>query len=126
MNTVISFIIVLGLLIFVHEFGHFIWAKLFGVKVLKFSLGFGPKLVSKQFGETEYLISAFPLGGYVKMFGENPAEAADENIAAAEMHRSFSMRPVWQRFIIVAGGPIFNLIFALLLFFFIVLAAGLP
>ena len=126
MNTVISFIIVLGLLIFVHEFGHFIWAKLFGVKVLKFSLGFGPKLVSKQLGETEYLISAFPLGGYVKMFGENVAEAADENISAADMHRSFSMRPVWQRFIIVAGGPIFNLIFALLLFFFIVLAAGLP
>jgi len=126
MNTVISFIIVLGLLIFVHEFGHFIWAKLFGVKVLKFSLGFGPKLVSKQLGETEYLISAFPLGGYVKMFGENPAEAADENITAADMNRSFSMRPVWQRFIIVAGGPIFNLIFALLLFFFIVLAAGLP
>ena len=122
----ISFIIVLGLLIFVHEFGHFIWAKLFGVKVLKFSLGFGPKLVSKQLGETEYLISAFPLGGYVKMFGENPTEAADENMTAADMHRSFSMRPVWQRFIIVAGGPFFNLIFAFLLFFFIVLAAGLP
>ena len=122
----ISFIIVLGLLIFVHEFGHFIWAKLFGVKVLKFSLGFGPKLVSKQLGETEYLISAFPLGGYVKMFGENPTEAADENMTAADMDRSFSMRPVWQRFIIVAGGPFFNLIFAFLLFFFIVLAAGLP
>lgn len=122
----ISFIIVLGMLIFVHEFGHFIWAKLFGVKVLKFSLGFGPKLVSKQLGETEYLISAFPLGGYVKMFGENPAEAPDENMPAADMHRSFAMRPVWQRFIIVAGGPFFNLIFAFLLFFFIVLAAGLP
>lgn len=121
----ISFIIVLGLLIFVHEFGHFIWAKMFNVKVLKFSLGFGPKLIGRQIGETEYLISAFPLGGYVKMFGENPGEVSEE-MGAKDLDRSFSMRPVWQRFIIVAGGPIFNLIFAMFLFFFIVVAAGLP
>ncbi len=73
MVSVISFIIVLGILIFVHEFGHFLFAKLFGIKVLKFSLGFGPKVVGFQGGETEYLISAFPLGGYVKMVGENPS-----------------------------------------------------
>lgn len=126
MNTIVSFIVVLGMLIFVHEFGHFIWAKLFGVKVLKFSLGFGPKLISKQLGETEYLVSAFPLGGYVKMFGESPGEVAEEKMTGADIRCSFSMRPVWQRFIIVAGGPFFNLVFAFLLFFFIVLAAGLP
>jgi regulator of sigma E protease len=126
MNTLISFAIVLGLLIFVHEFGHFIWAKFFGVKVLKFSLGFGPKLISKQYGETEYLISAFPLGGYVKMFGENPGELAEERLSPAELKRSFATRPVWQRFIIVAGGPIFNLFFAMFLFFIIVFVAGLP
>ena len=126
MNTLISFAIVLGLLIFVHEFGHFIWAKLFGVKVLKFSLGFGPKLISKQYGETEYLISAFPLGGYVKMFGENPGELAEERLSPGELKRSFATRPVWQRFIIVAGGPVFNLIFAMFLFSMIVLVAGLP
>ena len=126
MNTLISFAIVLGLLIFVHEFGHFIWAKFFGVKVLKFSLGFGPKLISKQYGETEYLISAFPLGGYVKMFGENPGELAEERLSPGELKRSFATRPVWQRFLIVAGGPVFNLIFAMLLFFIIVLVAGLP
>lgn len=126
MNTLISFVIVLGLLIFVHEFGHFVWAKFFGVKVLKFSLGFGPKLISRQFGETEYLISAFPLGGYVKMFGENPGELADAPPSEADLHRSFSSRPVWQRFIIVAGGPLFNLLFAVLLFFLIVLVAGMP
>jgi len=126
MNTLISFAIVLGLLIFVHEFGHFLWAKLFGVKVLKFSLGFGPKLVGRQFGETEYLISAFPLGGYVKMFGENPGEVAEDDLSPAELKRSFATRPVWQRFIIVAGGPIFNLIFAMFLFFIIVLVAGMP
>jgi regulator of sigma E protease len=126
MNTLISFAIVLGLLIFVHEFGHFIWAKFFGVKVLKFSLGFGPKLVSRQYGETEYLISAFPLGGYVKMFGENPGELAEERLSPGELKRSFATRPVWQRFIIVAGGPVFNLIFAMFLFFIIVWVAGLP
>jgi len=126
MNTVISFIIVLGLLIFVHEFGHFVWAKFFGVKVLKFSLGFGPKLISRQYGETEYLISAFPLGGYVKMFGENPGELAEEKLSPGELKRSFATRPVWQRFIIVAGGPLFNLIFAVFLFFLIVLVAGMP
>ena len=126
MNTIISFAIVLGLLIFVHEFGHFVWAKFFGVKVLKFSLGFGPKLISRQFGETEYLISAFPLGGYVKMFGENPGELAEERLSPGELNRSFATRPVWQRFIIVAGGPLFNLIFAMFLFFIIALSAGLP
>jgi regulator of sigma E protease len=126
MNTLISFAIVLGLLIFVHEFGHFIWAKFFGVRVLKFSLGFGPKLISKQYGETEYVVSAFPLGGYVKMFGENPSEVAEGKLSSDELKRSFATRPVWQRFIIVAGGPIFNLIFAMFLFFFIVFVAGLP
>jgi regulator of sigma E protease len=126
MNTLISFIVVLGLLIFVHEFGHFIWAKFFGVRVLKFSLGFGPKLVSKQYGETEYLISAFPLGGYVKMFGENPGDITEDELTADELKRSFATRPVWQRFVIVAGGPIFNLIFAAFLFFLIVFVAGLP
>ncbi|MGW8160856.1 MAG: RIP metalloprotease RseP [Desulfobulbales bacterium] len=126
MNTLISFAIVLGLLIFVHEFGHFLWAKLFGVKVLKFSLGFGPKLIGRQFGETEYLVSAFPLGGYVKMFGESPADMADEDLTPEELQRSFATRPVWQRFIIVAGGPLFNIIFAMVLFCLIVLVAGLP
>jgi regulator of sigma E protease len=126
MNTIISFAIVLGLLIFVHEFGHFIWAKFFGVKVLKFSLGFGPKLLGRQFGETEYLVSAFPLGGYVKMFGENPSELAEEELSPDELKRSFGERPVWQRFIIVAGGPVFNLLFAAFLFFVIVFVAGLP
>ena len=122
MNSVISFVIVLGLLIFVHEFGHFLFAKLFGVKVLRFSLGFGPKLFGRQIGETEYLISAFPLGGYVKMYGENPGEEVEE----AEANRSFSGKPLWQRFLIVAGGPGFNLLFAVLLFFLLYAVVGLP
>jgi regulator of sigma E protease len=122
MNSILVFIIALGLLIFVHEFGHFLFAKLFGVRVEKFSLGFGPKLVGRQWGETEYLISAFPLGGYVKMFGEQRGN----EISSPEAHRSFSHKPVWQRFMIVFAGPFFNLLFALLLFFLIFAVAGLP
>ena len=122
MNSLLSFIVLLGLLIFVHEFGHFLFAKLFGVKVLKFSLGFGPKVYGRQYGDTEYLISAFPLGGYVKMLGEQP----EEEVVAEDKERSFSAKPVWQRMIVVAAGPMFNLLFAVLLFFAIFAVVGLP
>ncbi len=123
MNSLISFIFVLGILIFVHEFGHFLFAKLFGVRVLKFSLGFGNKLIGRKWGDTEYLISAFPLGGYVKMFGE---QRGDEEITPAEQSYSFSHKTVWQRFCIVAGGPVFNLLFAVFIFLAIFLLVGLP
>lgn len=122
MNSVLSFILVLGVLIFVHELGHFLFAKAFGVKVLKFSLGFGNKVFGRKWGETEYLISAFPLGGYVKMFGEQQ----EDEVLPEERRRSFSHKPVWQRFGIVFGGPLFNLIFAVALFFFMFLFAGMP
>ncbi len=122
MHTILSFAIVLGALIFVHEFGHFLLAKLFGVRVLQFSLGFGPRVVGVRKGETEYLLSAFPLGGYVKMLGENPAD----EVAPDEAHRAFSGRPVWQRFCIVFGGPAFNLLFAVVLFFGLFANIGLP
>jgi regulator of sigma E protease len=123
MNTIFSFILVLGLLIFVHELGHFVFAKLFRVRVLKFSLGFGPKLVGRVVGETEYVISAFPLGGFVKMFGENPDE---QDISAADRARSFAHKTVWQRFVIVLAGPVFNLAFSLLLFFLVFTFVGVP
>jgi len=90
MNSLISFIVVLGVLIFVHELGHFLFAKLFGVRVLKFSVGFGNKVVGKKWGDTEYLLSAFPLGGYVKMFGEQPGDEISEQ----EKGVSFSMAGV--------------------------------
>ncbi len=122
MNSLISFVLVLGVLIFVHELGHFLFAKLFGVRVLKFSLGFGNKVVGKKWGETEYLISAFPLGGYVKMYGEQPGD----EIAEADKQVSFSHKKVWQRFGIVFGGPLFNLLFAVVLFLFMFSFAGLP
>lgn len=112
MISLFSAIVVLGVLIFVHELGHFIFAKLFGVGVEKFSLGFGPKLVGWKKGETEYLISAFPLGGYVKMVGEGD----DTELGEADKLRSFAGKPPLQRIAIVAAGPVFNLFFALLVF----------
>lgn len=123
MNTLFSFILVLGLLIFVHELGHFLFAKLCGVRVLKFSLGFGPRLVGKTIGETEYVISAFPLGGFVKMFGENPDE---QEMADQDKAVSFAHKTVSQRFAIVLAGPVFNLLFSVFLFFMVFAFVGVP
>ncbi len=112
MTTVISAVIVLGVLIFVHEFGHFIIAKWFGIKVLRFSLGFGPKLVGKTYGETEYRVSAVPLGGYVKILGQDP----EEEVEPEEEERSFSRKSVWVRMAVVVAGPLFNLLLAVFIF----------
>lgn len=140
---VVSFVVVLGILIFVHELGHFLVAKWLGVKVEKFSLGFGPKLFGRTIGETEYLISAFPLGGYVKMYGEggfNEAEMVDQSqtdgssaeaappaepLEEIDEARSFAHKPVWGRMAIVLAGPAFNMIFAWLLLIALYLV-GMP
>jgi regulator of sigma E protease len=119
--TFLSAIILFGLIIFVHELGHFLSAKLVGVKVLKFSIGFGPKLVGKKYGDTEYLISSIPFGGYVKMLGESSEDELQEEEKAV----AFSCQPVWKRFIIVFLGPLCNFLFAIVIFVFIFLY-GLP
>lgn len=113
--------VLLGVLIFVHEVGHFILAKLMGVKVLKFSLGFGPKVLGRKFGETEYLLSAVPLGGYVKMLGEEPGE----ELSDADRNRAYNAQPVWKRFLIVFSGPLFNLVFAAFVFV-LIFFSGVP
>ena len=119
---IIPFAIVLGILITFHEFGHFIVAKLFKVKVLKFSLGFGPKVIGKRVGETEYIISAFPLGGYVKMLGED----SDEEVTLEDENRSFSAQPPLRRIAIAAAGPVFNFILAFFLFLGVYSISGYP
>ncbi|MBN2126604.1 MAG: RIP metalloprotease RseP [Deltaproteobacteria bacterium] len=118
----LPFVVVLGILIFFHELGHFLLAKCFNVKVLKFSLGFGYKLLGKRFGETEYLISTVPLGGYVKMLGENDDDA--EELTPEEEERSFSYQSALKRMAIVAAGPAFNLVLALFLFCGLYLFSG--
>lgn len=106
------FLVVLGVLVAFHELGHFLAARWVGVKVLKFSIGFGPKLFGRQVGETEYLVSAVPLGGYVKLFGEDETEAT----TPGDRRRSFSHQGLWGKVLIVAAGPGFNFILAYLIF----------
>jgi regulator of sigma E protease len=112
LTTIIATLIVLGILVFVHELGHFLLAKKLGVAVLKFSLGFGPKLIGKKIGETEYQIAAFPLGGFVKPLGEDPSEEVKEE----DRHRSLWAQPIWKRVLIIGAGPVFNFFFAAVLF----------
>ncbi|MGE5360115.1 MAG: RIP metalloprotease RseP [Bacteroidales bacterium] len=107
--TLVAFVFMLGVLIFVHELGHYMMAKRLGIRVLTFSLGFGPRIVGFRRGDTEYCISAIPLGGYVKMAGETPDEprtgARDE----------FLSRSKWERFQVLIMGPVMNLVLALVL-----------
>ncbi|GMQ79704.1 MAG: RIP metalloprotease RseP [Thermodesulfobacteriota bacterium] len=119
--SIFSLIIVLGVLIFFHELGHFLVARLLGVGVEKFSLGFGPKLVGKKIGVTEYQISAIPLGGYVKMVGESP----DSELDPSDIPISFTHKHVFKRILIVAAGPLFNILLAVIIFFGIFQISGL-
>ncbi|MFC1823690.1 RIP metalloprotease RseP [Thermodesulfobacteriota bacterium] len=113
----LPFIVVLGIMIFFHELGHFLIAKYFSVKVLKFSLGFGPVMIGKQVGETEYSIRYIPLGGFVKMLGEDIQEEETQDLTPEELDRAFHHQHVLKRIAIVGAGPIFNLLLALCLFF---------
>ncbi len=115
-------IVGLGLLIVFHEFGHFLVAKLSGVGVLTFSVGFGPKIWVKKKGETEYALSAFPLGGYVKMVGEDP----DEAVPSEDVERSFAHKGLLKRIAIVVAGPGFNLLLALFLLVIVFTFYGVP
>ncbi len=109
---VLSFLVALCILIFVHEFGHFIVARALGVGVTKFSFGFGPRIFGVKRGETEYLVSAIPLGGYVKLVGESEGE----DVPAEQAERSFWHKPVRVKMAVVFAGPLGNLVFAVLVF----------
>lgn len=119
--NIIAFVIVLGVLIFFHELGHFLVARLFGVGVEKFSLGFGPKIFGRTIGTTDYRISAIPLGGYVKMVGEEPGSEIDP----ADLPRSFTHKKIYKKMLIVAAGPLFNIFLATIIFFFLLLITGI-
>ena len=120
--SILAAVVGLGVLIVFHEFGHFLLAKLSGVGVLTFSVGFGPKLWLKKKGETEYALSAFPLGGYVKMVGEDP----EEEVKAVDLERSFAHKSLLKRTAIVAAGPGFNLLLAVFLLMVVFLFYGVP
>lgn len=114
LQNFVLFVILLGVLITVHELGHFLVAKWLNVKVLRFSIGFGPKIVGFTRGETEYRIAWLPLGGYVKMAGELPYDELNPEDAS----RGFLAQPPWKRALIVVAGPVFNLVFPILIYFF--------
>ena len=117
--SILAFIVAIGVLVTVHEFGHFWVARRLGVKVLRFSVGFGKPLWLKRSGpdQTEYVIAAIPFGGYVKMLDEREGEVAPE-----ERHRAFNRKSVWSRIAIVAAGPAFNFLFAILAYYLIFVA----
>jgi len=110
LHTAVSFVIALGILIVVHEYGHYLAARLCDVRVLRFSVGFGRSLATWRLGRdrTEWTIAVIPFGGYVKMLDEREAP-----VAASELPRAFNRQSVWRRFVIVAAGPIFNFLFAI-------------
>lgn len=112
-SAVVPFITLLGILIFVHELGHFLVARWCGVRVEVFSLGFGKKIFKFKRGDTTYAISLIPLGGYVKMFGDQPGET----ISDEDKKYSFTHKSVWQRIAVVLAGPLMNFFFAILIFF---------
>src|SRR5689334_11155057 len=123
----LGFIFILGSAVVLHEFGHFIVAKLFKIRVETFSVGFGPRLFGKKWGHTDYRVSAIPLGGYVKLGGDEsnaPLEGASaEDIPPEEM---FDLRPRWQRIAVALAGPIMNILTALAIPFAAGLMYGIP
>jgi len=122
LHTVIWFLVAIGVLVVVHEFGHYLAARLAGVKVLRFSVGFGKPLFVRRLGpdRTEWVVAALPLGGYVKMLDEREGD-----VSPAEAHRAFNRATVWRRIGIVAAGPAANFLLAIL-FYWVLLMHGLP
>ena len=122
MMTILAFLVTLGVLVVVHEYGHYLAAKRCGVKVLQFSVGFGKALYTRRIGKdgTEFILAAFPLGGFVKMLDEREAP-----VEAHEQGRAFNRQPVWKRMVIVAAGPVANLLLAILLYW-VLFMSGLP
>ncbi len=146
-TTLLAFMITLVLVVIVHELGHFLFCKMFGVYVKTFSIGIGPKVIRKRWGETEYVLSAIPFGGYVKMAGEGmmeeiqdtgtweerkyPLGTEEGNAEAADMDegipldRQFHAKPAWQRLLVFVAGPLFNVILAFVLYAGLIMVDGL-
>jgi len=122
MTTILAFLFVLGVLIFVHELGHFVTAKMVGIKVERFSLGFPPRMIGKKIGDTDYCISWLLLGGYVKMAGMID-ESLDGTIKGEPWE--FASKPVWQRLIVISAGSIMNILTAVVILALIAFAMGI-
>jgi regulator of sigma E protease len=113
MTSLLAFLLLIGSLVFIHELGHLVAARLVGVKVLRFSIGYGPPLARMQVGETEYVLAPIPLGGYVQLLGQSPYD----EIPASEQDRALTGKPYWAKVFVTAAGPVANFILPLLIFF---------
>ncbi|HLN98993.1 MAG TPA: site-2 protease family protein, partial [Pyrinomonadaceae bacterium] len=123
----LAFIFILGSAVILHEFGHFIVAKLFGIRVETFSVGFGPRLFGRRWGQTDYRVSAIPLGGYVKLGGdESNAPIEGEGASDIPAHERFDLRPRWQRILVALAGPVMNVLTALAIPFAGAMLYGVP
>ena len=125
--SIASFIFILGSAVVLHEFGHFIIAKLFKIRVETFSVGFGPRLFGKKWGQTDYRVSAIPLGGYVKLGGDE-SNAPLEGTGATDIppEEMFNLRPRWQRILVALAGPVMNILTALAIPLAVALMYGVP
>jgi regulator of sigma E protease len=126
MDWIIGMVLVLGVMILVHEWGHFIMARLFGVRVDVFSIGFGPRLFGWKRGATDYRVSALPLGGYVRMAGQDLSEVDSGKVAPTGAPDELMSKPRWQRALISFAGPAVNLVFPVFLLTCYYMAAGMP
>lgn len=122
MQSILAVVIVLGLLIAFHELGHFLVARMLGIGVKVFSIGFPPKLISFKKGQTQYRLSLLPLGGYVQLVGENREDDLPEGFTRDQ---SFMLRPAWHRMLVVAAGPVFNFILAMLIYWGVFWSQGM-
>src|SRR6267378_2058047 len=123
----VAFISILGSAVVIHEFGHFIVAKLFKIRVETFSVGFGPRLFGKKWGQTDYRVSAIPLGGYVKLGGdESNAPLEGEGATDIPECEMFNLRPRWQRILVALAGPVMNILTALAIPFGAAVLYGVP
>ncbi len=116
LSYVVPFLLAITLLVFVHEMGHFLFAKLFGMRVERFSIGFPPKILKKQVGETEYVLGATPIGGYVKIVGMVDESMDTDGLKEAPKPWEFRAKPLWQRMVVISAGVVFNVLLAFAIF----------
>ncbi len=130
--SILAFFLVLSILVLIHEAGHFFTAKKFGIKVEEFGFGFPPKLFGKKYGETEYTINALPIGGFVKLYGEDEAGAGRVDLSGkkhevkGDIKRAFYARPAWQRFLVVVAGVVMNFLLAVVILTYLYAVPGVP
>lgn len=132
--TILVFIIMLSVLVLIHELGHFLVAKKFGIKVEEFGLGFPPRVWGKRIGETLYSINALPIGGFVKLYGEDdagsgrikPSAVSSQQSAVDDIHRAFFSRPIWQRGLVVVAGVTMNFLLAVVVITYLFTFEGIP